>query len=102
MNVEKTLKDFATPLKHMIYFFQHNERGFSTANRFKAELHIRKESLLFRNFFQTIEEDHLLNSAESNTLQLSLLLALAPLPLKSGKVTPVSRELQTEKSLLNS
>ena len=40
-NVEKTPKNFATSLKHMIYGFQNIKRGFSTANPFfEAELHI--------------------------------------------------------------
>ena len=50
----------------MIYGFQNSKRGFSTAKSFfEAELHIWKESLLFRKFFQTTEEDHLVNFAES-------------------------------------
>ena len=50
----------------MIYGFQNSKRGFSTANPFfEAELHIWKEPLLFRKFFQTIEEDHLVDFAES-------------------------------------
>ena len=50
----------------MIYDLQNSRGGFSTANPFfEDELHIWKESLLFRKFFQTIEEDHFVNFAES-------------------------------------
>ena len=50
----------------MIYGFQNSKRGFSTANLFfEAELHIWKESLLFRKFLQMIKEDHLVNFPES-------------------------------------
>ena len=55
---------------------------------------------MFRKFLQTSEEEHLVHLAESEEeSKTPLLLALAHLPLKSGKITPVSRGSHTEKLL---